>query len=188
MTIDAMTRIETAVMTATNAATGGTITAVAAWSHWSHTCPSCGQPGAHGPGQNPWSLNGGNPWSPLEQWSQQHGCGAWWGPWASDAVLVGADEIVEEVAELLGQKVQARAAKAIAAAREKLTDGLREQLAAVLALPPEDREPTGNETNPGVYREDYGPQEGEWVAWDYDVDTTAGDVITVYASDLIEGE
>ena len=64
---------------------------------------------------------------------------------------------------------------------------LREQLAEFLAQPADEREPTGSETQPGIYADTlFGASLG-WVAWDYDPRTLGSDspeVIEVTESEL----
>jgi hypothetical protein len=99
--------------------------------------------------------------------SQQHGCGAWWGP---DWVVIDPDgEPSDELADRVmiaaaDEAADVRAAEAKedartrAALRRALADAL-EDLAA--GGDPEDVA-TGSELDPGVYLDG-----DEWIAWDY---------------------
>lgn len=124
-------------------------------------CPRCGQ------------LD--RPQAPLippsghADWSRQHGCGGWWAPAQLRVDDLTTEALDQALAELRSEEL---------AAREKVRRRLRSDLARVLAEPGDDREATGDQTQPGVYVED-----GQWIAWDYDP-FAEGEPITVYADEL----
>ena len=106
-------------------------------------------------------------------WSRQAGCGEW--P-EIVTLAVPADQIdrLDEAMTSLRRLRDERIAEKVADVTERLTAELR----AVLDADPDDRDPTGSETAPGVYIDG-----GQWVAWDYRPGAW-GEVITVTASDV----
>lgn len=93
--------------------------------------------------------------------SRQHGCGTW----APPVVWVAASfdgPLDPPVLPVLVERLRALVAEARADRNKETRRRLCRELAEFLALPEDEREPTGSETGPGIYRED-----DRWVAWDY---------------------
>jgi hypothetical protein len=173
------------VLSVTTAATGGQVLGVAVWSRAERTCPGCGQGERPADRDCPVTLN--PPMGEVQVWSQQHGCGAWWGPVAWEVVPVAPyDDTADDVAQRVTAAVL-KVSEASAAEAERLADAVRDRLRADLArwltLDDDDREFSslaGDELHPGIYDD-----AGTWVAWDWDPrDPDGGEVIAVTADDL----
>lgn len=111
------------------------------------------------------------------EWSMQHGCGTWappivWTTWCADDDTFDPEALVAELRALAADAQKDRNL----ATERRLRRDLAEFLAARIW------EPTGSETEPGIYHNG-----NQWVAWDYDIrpaiDNT-WDTLDVTESDL----
>jgi hypothetical protein len=84
------------VLSVTISATRSEVLVVALWSRAHRACPGCGQTERPVDRDCPITLDGSR--GEVQPRSQQHGCGAWWGPLAWDAVTVARhDDTVDDV-------------------------------------------------------------------------------------------
>lgn len=115
----------------------------------------------------------------------QHGCGRWWSPFEGmvDLTVGRSDELDEEsLLDVLDAEL-----RDLRTEQEGEVLRIRAALAADLKrflheYPDEDvrqEAATGSETEPGIWRPEY----GQWENWDYDP-RTEGDTITVAEQDL----
>lgn len=176
--------VQAALLTTRTAATGTTAASVAVWGPAARHCAGCDQHDRDPIRDCPVSLDPS--FGAPQVWSQQHGCGTWWGPpWETINLdgLVGIENVTDAV---LGtaRRIEADVAGRDAELRSAVVESLRSELTAALADLAAGADPvevtTGNELEPGVWH-----FEGRWEAWDYDPSSDAeGDTITVTEADL----
>jgi hypothetical protein len=181
--------IQATVLEVRTAATATTVTRIAVWGPAQRECPGCGATERDPIRECPVTLDPSV--GDTQAWSQQHGCGAWWGStWAvidpiepdyiepddADRIRRLADEIMEDV-----RAAEAEAdTQTMAALRTALTEALDELGSG--AEP--DYVTTGSATEPGVYRDG-----DEWLAWAYAAawDNDGTEFLEVRESEVREG-
>jgi hypothetical protein len=186
------------------AATDSLRAVVAVWGPAERTCPGCDPVYSNREPIRECPVTLDPSIGEVQTWSQQHGCGVWWGPpWQTVEVDVWGypspddegDEAVAvraALAERVGAAVREMASDVAERDRE-LTATARKELRRVLAdaleelaagADPEEVS-TGDELRPGVMHDG-----GEWIAWCYDPSWDAGgsDFLEERESSLLQSQ
>ena len=125
-----------------------------------------------------WDTTGVGTWEVIDH-VQCGGCG--------QLIVAGAVMATDDDLEATIDREAADHERQVTRPVARVTRVLRTQLAEFLAQPADEREPTGSETQPGIYADTlFGASLG-WVAWDYDPRTLGSDspeVIAVTESEL----
>lgn len=168
------------VLSARNLTSGDVDRLVVVWADRNYdTCPRCGQPVPVDPG-NPVYFD--NPPNPTTERDQKHGCGFWMSVASAtfDPDLLDDGVDLDDHVAAIAAELEKAYAEQVAAANQRIRNGLLQNLVDFLEFDPEDREDEagGSETNPGIYRDG-----DQWAAWDYPT-TDDGDPITVYEDEV----
>lgn len=143
--------------------------AIAVWGPAPTRCPGCAQ--SERPPERGCPVVLDDSHGEPQAWSQQHGCGSWWGPvWEvhslDESVLDAPDRLAGLIGDMVADVVAATQHRDAADVRDR-QQGLYDALADALDRLGEGDDPddvaNGSETTPGVW---LGPT--GWEAWDYD--------------------